>query len=108
MGSTAPGLLLPEEYERRRLFLESMKTLTKAEYVEIARILVKHKVAFSENSNGIFFNVGMLEQSVFEVLLQFIEFTQFNRRDLAIREQMMSSLAIEMKLAEKNESLLRT
>ena len=101
MGSIAPGLLLPEEYERRRIFLESLKTLTKAEYVEIARILVKHNVIFSENSNGIFFNVGLLDQSIFETLLQFIEFTQLNRRDLAIREQMMSSLATEMKLLDK-------
>ncbi len=103
MGSNAPGLLPSEEYERRRIFLESLKTLTKAEHVEIARILVKHKVSFSENSNGIFFNVGLLEQSVFEALLQFIDFTQFNRRDLAIREQMLSSLATEMKLLEKTE-----
>ena len=103
MGSNAPGLLPSEEYEQRRLFLESLKTLTKAEHVEIARILVKHKVSFSENSNGIFFNVGLLEQSVFEALLQFIDFTQFNRRDLAIREQMLSSLATEMKLLEKTE-----
>jgi hypothetical protein len=101
MGSNAPGLLVPEEYERRRIFLESLKTLTKAEHVEIARILVKHSVAFSENSNGIFFNVGLLEQDVFEALLKFMEFTQFNRRDLAIREQMMSSLATEMKLLDK-------
>lgn len=103
MGSNAPGLLPTEEYERRRVFLESLKTLTKAEHVEIARILVKHKVLFSENSNGIFFNVGMLEQSVFDALLQFMDFTQFNRRDLAIREQMLSSLATEMKLLEKTE-----
>lgn len=101
MGSTAPGLLLPEEYERRRFFLESLKTLTKAEHVEIARVLVKHKVSFSENSNGIFFNVGLLEQDVFDALLKFMEFTQFNRRDLAIREQMMSSLKTEMKLFDK-------
>ena len=98
MGSNAPGLLLPEEYERRRLFLESLKILTKAEYVEIARILVKYKVAFSENSNGIFFNVGLLDQEVFDALIKFMEFTQFNRRDLAIREQMMSSLKTEMNL----------
>lgn len=103
MASNAHGLLLSEEYERRRMFLDNLKILTKAEYVEIARILVKHNVIFSENSNGIFFNVGLLEQEVFDTLIKFIEFTQFNRRDLAIREQMMSSLKTEMKLV-KSES----
>jgi hypothetical protein len=98
---SAPGLLAPDEYERRRAFLDSLKGLTKAEHIEIARILVKHNVAFSENSNGIFFNVGLLDQPTFDALLQFLDFTQFNRRDLAVREQIMNSLAIEMKQGGK-------
>lgn len=96
--SSNPGTLSPDEYERRRIFLDSLKSLTKAECIEIVRILQKHDVAFSENSNGIFFNIGMLDQTVFDALLQFLNFTQSNRRDLAARELFMSSLATEMKL----------
>jgi hypothetical protein len=92
-----PGNLSPEEYERRRDFLESLKTLTKTEHIEIVRILQKNDVTYSENANGIFFNVGMLEQSAFDALVQFIHFTQSNRRDLAERESILSSLASEMK-----------
>lgn len=100
----SPGLLAPEEYERRKLFLEGLKGLTKAEYIEIVRILRKNEVAYSENANGIFFNVGMLDQHVFEALVKFLDFTQSNRRDLAAREQFMSSLATEMRVPAATES----
>ena len=99
--SANPGLLAPEEYERRKAFLEALKGLTKAEHVEIIRILHRHEVSFSENSNGIFFNVGNLEQSVFDILQQFLNFTQSNRRDLAEREALMKSLALEMTSVDK-------
>jgi hypothetical protein len=95
--SANPGPLSPEEYEKRREFLDALKGLTKAECIEIVRILQKHDVTYSENTNGIFFNVGMLDQPVFESLVQFLHFTQSNRRDLAARELFMSSLATEMK-----------
>jgi hypothetical protein len=99
--SSNPGLLAPEEYDRRRTFLEALKGLTKAEYIEIVRILQKNEVCYSENANGIFFNVGNLEQSVFDSLQQFLNFTQSNRRDLAARELLMSSLAMEIKMGDK-------
>ena len=88
-----PGILPAEEYERRRLFLDTLKGLTKPEYVEIVRILQKHGVLFSENANGIFFNIGLLEQPVFDALEKFMEFTQHNRRDLDARELEMKTLA---------------
>ena len=94
--SVNPGLLAPDEYERRKLFLEALKGLTKAEHVEIVRILQHHEVPFSENANGIFFNVGNLEQPVFDILQQFLNFTQSNRRDLAEREALMKTLALTM------------
>ncbi len=96
LNMSNPGILEPAEYERRRVFLEQLKGLTKPEYIEIVRILQKHDVAFSENANGIFFNVGVLHKDVFDALVKFLEFTQSNRRDLAAREMEMSALAKEM------------
>jgi hypothetical protein len=99
MSTTAvtPGLAT-DEYERRREFLTSLKGLTKAEYIEIARILQRYSVPYSENLNGIFFNVGALDQTVFDALVKFLEFTKINRRELAERELFMSSLATEIRL----------
>ena len=104
--STNPGILNPDEYERRRLFLEGLKSLTKAECIEVVRLLQKHNVSYSENANGIFFNVSLLTQEVFDVCVQFLQFTQSNRRDLAERELYMSSLATEMKLLSEKATYI--
>ena len=87
-----PGVLTPEEYERRKAFLDSLKGLTKTEYIEIIRILQKHSAEFSENLNGVFFNCCNLSQVVFDDLELFIKFTQTNRQTLADRELYLSSL----------------
>lgn len=90
----APGPLLPqEEYERRRRFLEGLRTLTKAEHIEIVRILQKYEAEFSENNNGIFFNVCSLDQAVFDALELFLYFTQKNRKNLEDREMYLSTLS---------------
>ena len=86
------NVLTPNEYLRRQKFLEDLKTLTKSEYIEIVRILNKHNVEYSENSNGIFFNLVNISQSVFDALELFMNFTQSNRRQLADREMFMSTL----------------
>jgi hypothetical protein len=92
--SANPGndLLSNEEYSRRKLFLDGLKGLTKSEYAEIVRILQKHEVQFSENKNGIFFNVAALSQHVFDDLEKFLCFTQSNRQSLADRDTILSTL----------------
>ena len=92
MTSNAPGLLSSEEYDRRKLFLDNLKSLTRAEHIEIVRLLQKHEVAFSENQNGVFFNVGILSQEAFNALEFFISFTTSNRKYLADRESFISTL----------------
>lgn len=92
--STNPGVLLPtDEYERRKTFLEGLKTLTRAEHIEIIRILQKHDAQISENHNGVFFNVGLLSQDVFDALELFLKFTHSNRHTLADREKIMTELS---------------
>ena len=91
---SSPGQQLsPAEYERRKQFLVNIKGLTKAEYVEIVRILQTHQAPYSENLNGVFFNVCSLDQLVFDQLELFLRFTQTNRRDLVDREMYLSTLA---------------
>ena len=92
MSLHTPGLLPSEEYERRKRFLEGLKSLTRAEHIEIVRILQKHEIVFSENQNGVFFNVGLLPQEAFDALELFINFTNSNKKYLSDRETFMSSL----------------
>jgi hypothetical protein len=92
-----PGKLTSSEYERRRVFHESLKGLTKAEYVEIIRLLNKYEETYSENLNGVFFNVCTISQVTFDALELFLKFTQSNRRDLADREVFLSTLVVKEK-----------
>lgn len=87
----SPGLS-PKEYVRRKDFLENLRSLSKAEHVEIIKLLKKHEVNTSENQNGTFFNVATLSQTAFDDLEHFLHFTQMNRKSLADRDYLLSTL----------------
>ena len=91
-AATQQNKLESDEYYRRKLFLDNLRTLTKPEYIEIVRILKNHEILFSENQNGIFFNVASLPQPVFDDLEKFLHFTQVNRRALSDRDSFLSTL----------------
>ena len=55
--SASAAALSAEEYDKRKLFLEDLKTLSKEEHKELFRILKQAKTEYTENSNGIFFDV---------------------------------------------------
>jgi len=75
-----------QDYELRKQFLEDLKILNKSEKEEIFRILKDNDSIFSENSNGIFFDVSKLSNDAFELMLKFIDFCKKNRKDFEIRE----------------------
>ena len=82
----------PSEYEQRKLFLEDLKTLTKDEYEEIFRIIKRNQVEFSENSNGIFFDLVGISSEVFELLEAFMELCKTQRKAEIVRTQEMETL----------------
>jgi len=83
-----------KEYERRRLFLDSFKKLHNAEYIDIVKILRREEVDFSENSNGIFFDVAKLSQTTFNALEKYMDFVHTNRKELAERETLINTLQV--------------
>ena len=91
--SENPGILSQEEYDRRKQFLEQLKSLSKPECIEIVKILQRKEASFSENANGVFFNLCLLSQDTFDALELFLKFTQTNNTDLAEREKLMKSLS---------------
>jgi hypothetical protein len=56
------------EYEAKKQFLEDLKGLEKSSYEEIFRIVKDSEVEYTENSNGIFFDVAKINMPVFEKL----------------------------------------
>ena len=53
---------------------KNIENLTKPKHIEILKILSKHNVQYTENRNGIFFNLCDLLPNVIEELIQFTQY----------------------------------
>jgi hypothetical protein len=91
MSAATP--LSTKEYERRRIFVESMKTMNQAEFIEIARILRKHGVPVSENRSGMYFDMAKLTDEAFEEILHFHDFVLQNNAELDKRDRQLKPVA---------------
>lgn len=96
--SLAPTSALDKTtYETRKQFLEDMKVFSKDEYSEIFRIIKRYGVDYSENSNGIFFDLGAVSSEVFEKMTIFMEFCKTQRNSEKERIHEMDALREETK-----------
>lgn len=68
------------EYDLRKQFIEELKTLNKSDYEEMFRIIKLNNVEYSENSNGIFFDINHVDSSIFSLLVQCIERSKEQKR----------------------------
>jgi len=82
-----------DDYEKRKEFCKEMNSLSRPELEELYRILRREGGAFSENSNGIFFDVASLPASVFEALWKFLDFCKSNAKDLEERSKIIGTMA---------------
>ncbi len=74
------------EYDDRKAVLEDIKKLVKSEQESLFTILRNEKIEYSENSNGIFFDLTKLSHSAFRACKEYIEFCRKNRDNLQTRE----------------------
>lgn len=80
-------MLEMDNYDKRKDFLETIKILNKTEQEELFRILKRNLSIYTENSNGIFFDVTKLNDATFEQMIQFVEFCKKNRQEFQHREE---------------------
>ncbi len=83
------------EYEDRKLFLERLPSLVKDEFEEIFRIVKQSGIPWSENSNGIFFDINAVPVDIFLKLKGFMEFCMTNRAEQEERIRVMEALKTE-------------
>ena len=88
--------LSQEEYDRRRKLWEGIKSLIKSEQEELFRILKRNEVEVTENTNGIFFDVGKLSDGVITEIERFLQFCTQNRLNFEERDKEMESLRQEV------------
>jgi len=86
MSATAAGLTTAE-YDERKKFLDDLKGLSKPEMEELYKILKTAKAEYSENSNGVFFDLCKLPAETFAEMLKFMEFAHKTRDDFNAREE---------------------
>ena len=82
-----------DDYERRKELSKDINTLSRPELEELYRILRREGGEFSENSNGIFFDVLSLPVNVFEAIWKFINFCKSNAKSLEERSKVIGDLS---------------
>jgi len=75
------------EYESRKRFLAELKSISKTESAKMFEILKKHKTEYSENSNGVFFDLSKLSKEAFDELQEYMEFCKTVQNDQKVREE---------------------
>jgi hypothetical protein len=95
MSATAASLT-NEEYEERKRMLDEFKKLVKSEQEQIFSILKKHKIEYSENTNGVFFDMSRVSKTAFNDMKNFITFCQANRNEFELRDKALESSRLNL------------
>lgn len=80
------------DQEDRRRFAENLPLLSKSEYEHMFRILKTEGAEFTENSNGIFFNIWDLPQECFNKLNEYMRYCMLVRQEDEMRNKEIESL----------------
>ena len=81
------SVLTNEEYEDRKRLLEDLKILSKTEHEHIFEILKGDSTEFSENSNGVFFDISKLDKAIFLKIQTYIQFCMEVRKEQESRDE---------------------
>ena len=87
-----PKSRMADDYEQRKEFSKEINTLSRPELEELYRILKREGGAYSENSNGIFFDIAGLPAPVFQALWKFLKFCKSNAKDLEERTNLIHTM----------------
>ena len=80
------------ESTRRKQMLRTISGFSSTEQNEIYRILVKHDIPHTVNSNGAFFNMARLPTDVFEEIEKCVRFFESNKNELDEFEKRIAEL----------------
>lgn len=68
-------------YEQKKILSEELKELTKDQYEEVFRIIKRNAASYSENSNGIFFDLTTLDNEVTVQLNDYMSLVKAQRNE---------------------------
>lgn len=94
--SSSVNTLTNEDYEDRKRVLTELKKLVRSEQEQIFLIVKRYKLDYSENSNGVFFDLSRVPTEAFQEMKKFLAFCQTNRNDFELREREMESSRLNL------------
>ena len=66
---------------------DRIEQMSKNYQIEIARLLIRsHNIAYDENQNGLFINMGQMTDQVQTAMQQFIEYVDLQEQQLNVTE----------------------
>jgi dsDNA-specific endonuclease/ATPase MutS2 len=86
---------MPYSYEERRNIFEHIKVLVDSEQQEIFRIIRKTKENYTENSNGIFFDLSTISEATFVQINEYLNFCLKTRQEDALRLNELETIRIQ-------------
>jgi hypothetical protein len=82
-------------YEDRKKVFDTIKQLAKPEQEEVFRIIRKTKENYTENSNGIFFDLSSISDSSFELIQTYLHFCLTTRQEHENRLKDLESIRMQ-------------
>ena len=89
--------------QMRTYIFEHIKSLVASEYEEIFRIIRKKKESYSENSNGIFFDLSTVSLDTLFKIKEYIDFCIKTRLDDQNRLKDLESIRIHNETYKEDE-----
>jgi hypothetical protein len=86
---------MASSYEERKKLFEHIKVLVKPEQEEIFRIIRKTKENYTENSNGIFFDLATVSDDAFNQIKEYLNFCLKTRQEDAERLKELETIRIQ-------------
>jgi hypothetical protein len=87
--------LTKPEYDARKQCMDEIKQLSTPEYHELFRIIKTGGVAFTENSNGVHFDLAQISPEIYSDIQQFLTLCKEQRANEQKRSEEMDLLRQE-------------
>ncbi len=82
-------------YDERKKIFDTLSQLVKPEYEEIFRILRKYKEIYTENSNGVFFDLSSISEVTFNHIKSYLNFCIKTRQEHERRLKELNDIRME-------------
>jgi hypothetical protein len=82
-------------YDERKQIFENLKGLVNSEYEEVYRIIKKTKETYTENSNGIFFDLTTISDEAFLNIKEYINYCLKTRQEHESRLKELETIRIQ-------------